>query len=230
MARPEKKLRPMMVARTKKVGMYSDGGGLYLQIKGPHARSWVFRYGRGGRERFMGLGPVDGLRAVNLEEARAEASKWGKLLREGLDPIEEREREREQRRRAAEEERLQADLDKAKAMTFDQCADAYIKAQHKGWRNVRHAQQWKNTLQQYCSPVFGDFPVAVIDTDLVLKVLVPLWSRAPETASRLRGRIERVLSWATFRGHRSGDNPARWRGHLSEALPKRQKAAPTIPY
>jgi hypothetical protein len=109
-------------------------------------------------------------------------------------------------------------------MTFDQCRDAYIKAHRPTWRNPKHVSQWENTLATYVTPVFGSLPVGAIDIALVTKVIEPLWSSKPETASRLRGRIETILDWATVRGHRQGDNPARWRGHLDKVLPTVAKA------
>ena len=108
-------------------------------------------------------------------------------------------------------------------MTFDQCRDAYIAAHRATWRNVKHASQWTNTLTTYVTPVFGKLPVAAVDTALVTRVLEPLWVAKPETAGRVRGRIEVILDWATARGYRQGDNPARWRGHLDKLLPPRRK-------
>src|SRR5262249_4124841 len=109
------------------------------------------------------------------------------------------------------------------AMTFRECADAYIKAHRAGWRNGKHAAQWEATLATYAGPVIGTLPVQVIDTALVLKVLEPIWTAKPETAGRVRGRIESILDWAKVRGFRAGENPARWRGHLDKLLPARSK-------
>jgi integrase len=110
-------------------------------------------------------------------------------------------------------------------MTFNACATAYINAHKAGWRNLKHAEQWTNTLATYASPVFGALPVSAIDTGLVMKAIEPLWQTKTETATRLRGRIESILGWATVRGYRTGENPARWRGHLDKLLPKRSKVA-----
>ena len=129
---------------------------------------------------------------------------------QGIDPI-----------AARSAERANAALDAARAMTFDQCRDAYIADHRAGWRNVKHASQWTNTLTAYVSPVFGKVPVAAIDTGLVTKVLRPLWATKPETAGRVRGRVEAILDWAAAQGYRQGDNPARWRGHLDKLLPAR---------
>jgi integrase len=119
--------------------------------------------------------------------------------------------------------RLAAAVERAKALTFDQCAADYIKAHRAGWRNAKHASQWESTLATYASPVFGTLPVASVDTALVMKVLNSIWTEKTETASRLRGRIESVLGWATTSGYRTGDNPARWRGHLENLLPAPEK-------
>lgn len=190
-------------ARTK--GLYPDGHGLYLQVATTGTKSWILRYKRGGQARDMGLGPV---RDVSLAEARRKAQRCRQQLLEGVDPLE-----------ARRAERAQAALEAAKAMTFDQCRDAYIAAHKAGWRNAKHRQQWTNSLTTYASPIIGPLPVAAVDTGLVLKVLEPIWTIKPETASRLRGRIERILAWAATRGYRAADNPARWRGHLDHLLP-----------
>jgi integrase len=197
----------------KQPGMYPDGGGLYLQVTTGEddsvRKSWLFRYAIGGRERQMGLGR---LTDVSLAEARDRAAAAREQRREGKDPIIEREALRAQASAAA-----------ARAISFDECAKAYIAAHRAGWRNPKHASQWANTIGTYCSPVFGKLSVHLVDVGLVLKVLEPLWAKKPETASRLRGRIERILDWAKVRGYRNGDNPARWRGHLDHLLPNRGK-------
>jgi integrase len=199
--------------KNAKIGMHCDGGGLYLQCtSGPGrsiGRSWLFRYAIKGRERQMGLGAVD---EVSLADARDRAAECRKLRENAIDPI-------EYRKAAQVREALEA----AKSMTFDECRDAYIKAHAPSWRNAKHNQQWRNTLQSYCSPIFGNIPVQAVDVSFVMKVLDPIWSNKPETASRLRGRIEAILDWAKARGLRSGDNPARWRGHLDHLLPARTK-------
>lgn len=197
-------------------GLYADGGNLYLQVTPAGSRSWVFRYRYGGRTRDMGLGP---LHTVGLADARAQARQWRRCLLDGLDPIEERDKERQSRALAA-----------AKALSFRACSDAYITAMGPSWRNDKHRAQWETTLRRYADPVMGELPVAEIDTPIVLRVLEPHWSRVPETASRLRGRIEKVLDWARARGYRQGENPARWRGHLDQLLPRRSKIAPVRHY
>lgn len=189
--------------------MYADGGGLYLQVSRSGTKSWIFRFALNGREREMGLGP---LHTVSLSEARDLALEARKLKLRGVDPIDARHAERSAKR-----------LDVAKAVSFKQAARAYIKANSAGWKNAKHAAQWEATLAAYADPVFGDFAVAAVDTALVLKAVEPIWATKPETASRLRGRIETVLDWATVRGYREGPNPARWRGHLDKLLPAKAK-------
>ncbi len=202
-------------------GMYHDGGGLYLQVRAAGAKSWIYRFMLDGRPREMGLGPVT---AISLAEARKRAAECRRLRHDGADPIEARRAHRDQRK-----------LEAAKAMTFDTCAAAYIEAHKASWRNGKHREQWRNTLNSYASPVFGSLPVQAVDLALVMKALEPIWKTKPETASRLRGRIEAVLDWATVRGYRKGDNPARWRGHLDKLLPARAKIQkvvhhPALPY
>jgi integrase len=188
--------------------MYADGGGLYLQVTAGGS-SWIYRYMLAGRAREMGLGP---LALYGLADARALAQDARRLRHQGIDPIDHRR-----------DVRAQTQLDAAKAMTFRQCADAYIAAHRAGWRNSKHAAQWEATLATYAGPIIGALPVQAIDTALVLKVLEPIWTAKPETAGRVRGRIESILDWAKVRGYRAGENPARWRGHLDKLLPARAK-------
>jgi integrase len=195
--------------QTKKPGLYADGGGLYLQVTSPTAKSWLFRYAVNGTERYHGLGSVN---AISLERAREEARRCRELRYDGIDPIEYRKTERQKRA-----------LEAAKTITFDECVAGYLDAHEDGWQNAKHRQQWRNTLATYASPVFGSLPVQSVDTDLIVKALQPIWKRVPETASRVRGRIEAVLDWATVGGFRSGDNPARWSGHLEYVLARRQQ-------
>ena len=209
MARVIGKQSATFVSKTTKKGLYADGGGLYLHINDRGAKSWTFRFMLRGRAREMGLGPVH---TVSLAEARQEASRCRSLRQQGIDPIEHRD----SLNRSAE-------LAAARSMTFDECANTYIESHKAGWRHAKHHQQWKNSLARYVSPVFGSQPAAAIDVALVVKVLDPIWTKKPETAVRVRGRIEAVLDWAKARGFRDGDNPARWRGHLSNLLPRRSK-------
>jgi integrase len=202
------KLTAVKVRALTAPGRYGDGKGLWLQVRDAQHRSWLFRFKLFGRERAMGLGPVED---VTLAEAREEADACRKLLRQGIDPIEHRRADRAAKAAAA------------RGITFRDVAERYIAAHAAGWRNAKHAEQWRATLATYAFPVFGDQPVHAIDTGLVMRVLEPIWAAKTETASRLRGRIESVLDYAAARGWRSGENPARWRGHLQKLLPARSK-------
>jgi integrase len=207
MVRASGRLTALKVTRAP-VGMHCDGDGLYLQVT-PNGRSWIYRYELRGRVREMGLGPCN---LYSLAEARDLAQAARKLRHQGIDPIDQRRADRAQNLIAA-----------AAATTFQQCADAYIAAHRASWRSAVHAGQWETTIAQYAAPTIGELPVAAVDTPLVLKVIEPLWATKPETASRLRGRIEAILDWAKVRGYRTGENPARWRGHLDNLLPSRSK-------
>jgi integrase len=208
------KLTAVKVEKIKKPGTYGDGGRLYLQVKQVNealTKSWIFRFTppSGGLRRDMGLGSFD---TYGLAEARELARECRKLVAEGRDPIEER--------KAA---RLEKKLDEAKAMTFAACAERYIASHKAGWSNPKHAAQWPATLGTYVYPVFGPLPVQTVDVGLVMKAIEPIWVQKPETAGRVRGRIESILDWATARGYRQGENPARWKGHLENLLPKKSK-------
>jgi integrase len=198
----------------------NDGANLLLQVSrgadGAINRSWIFRFELDGRRHDLGLGP---LRDRTLAEARDKARELRQKLRDGIDPAAEREQ-----RKA---ERVAQEVERAKQITFKQCAERCIQAHADGWRNAEHHRQWHSTLEQYVFPVIGNLPVGEIDVALVVKTLEPVWRDIPETASRIRGRIEKVLGWATVRGFRSGDNPARWRGHLQELFAAKAKLQPT---
>ena len=208
MARAIGRLTALKVEKAKKPGMYADGGGLYLRVTAEGTRNWVLRYMIDRRPRWMGLGPFP---LYGLQEARAKALDARRKRHEGIDPIEARRAERARRR-----------LADAKATTFKECAESYISAHRAGWRNAKHAAQWETTLATHAAAIC-DLPVQAIDTALVLKVLEPIWATKPETASRVRGRIESILDWARVRGYREGENPARWKGHLDKLLPARGK-------
>jgi integrase len=209
MARTIGRLTALKVDKAKRPGMYADGGGLYLRVTQSGTKNWVFRFMLNGRPRWMGVGP---LHTIGLAEARNRAAAFRLQRHDGVDPIE--------KRRA---ERLEARLDAAKAVTFKECAARYIASHRAGWRNPKHAAQWQATLATYAEPVMGGLSVQAIDTALVLKVLEPIWTAKPETAGRVRGRMESILDWAKVRGYRAGENPARWRGHLDKQLPARSK-------
>ncbi len=212
---PRKALTDRQVKQAKTPGVLIDGKGLRLRVttnaKTKSLRkSWVLRLTvKGGPVREIGLGSAD---TLPLADARKKAGKMVELAREGIDPLFHRDTERAAK--AAEA---------ARAMTFKECAEAYIAAHEPGWKNPKHRQQWRNTLQSYAYPVFGAVGVARVDQAMVMRVLDPIWKKKTETASRLRGRIEAVLDWAAVRGARTGENPARWRGHLQKALPARAK-------
>lgn len=215
------KLNALRVEKIRKPGRYGDGLGLWLQVSPTGTKSWLFRFMLRGRSREMGLGP---LHTISLAEARTAAQDARKLLLAGVDPIESK------RARAAQEA-----LQRGRHLTFKAAAEAYIEAQRAGWKNAKHAAQWETTLETYAYPTIGAVAVSDIDTALVLRCVEPIWKTKTETAARLRGRIESILSWATVRGHRQGDNPARWRGHLQELLPERSKVRavehhPALPY
>lgn len=195
------------VGRLRQEGAHAVGGvpGLYLQIVGG-SRAWVLRYVLGGARPRMGLGSFPG---VTLAQARDRARAARELIERGVDPIQERKAQL----RLAEQSR-------ARALTFKKASARFIAAREAEWRNSKHRQQWENTLTTYADPVLGQLDVATIGQDEVLRVLDPIWRTKTETAKRVRGRIEQVLDWATTRGHRQGENPARWRGHLDKLLPK----------
>lgn len=205
MTRSNYKLTTKTVSSLKSPGYFADGGGLYLQVSKSLTKSWLFIYKKAGKKFEIGLGSV---LVKSLAEAREVALGYRKQLADGIDPLTEK--------RKQEQERLRVN---ATAMTFEQCALAYIAMNRHGWKNVKHAKQWETTLAQFCYPIIGRLAVADIDTALVIKCLEPIWITTNETASRVRGRIEQVLSWSTVSGYRSGDNPARWRGHLDQLLP-----------
>ncbi len=221
MPRHIRRLNALAASRAKKRGMYPDGNGLYLQVAASGAKSWVYRFMLNGVARWMGLGPFD---AVPLADARVKALEARRLRLAGVDPI-----------KARAGARTEARLEAARSITFKDAAEAYMEAHKAGWRSPKHAEQWRNTLETYAYPVFGSLPVQGVDVALVMKVLGPIWATKTETASRVRGRIESVLDWASARGYRLGENPARWRGHLENLLPRRSRVQrvkhhPALPY
>jgi integrase len=199
------RLTARTVASKDQRGRYADGGGLFLQVSKWGTKAWIFRYQRDGRERHMGLGPVH---TLSLADARERARECRRQLLEGRDPIDARVSERARSR-----------LEALQLMLFRECAERYHEAQQAGWRSTKHGCQWKTSVETYAYPLLGDLPVASIDTALVVKCLEPIWRVKPQTAKRVRGRIENVLNFATVSGFRQGDNPARWRGHLDNILP-----------
>ena len=219
------------IAKLKEPGRYRDPEtrGLYLQVSRTGTKSWLLRYELKGRERFLGLGSLD---TFSLKEARERARAARQKIADGIDPVDARRAERAAK--AAEV---------AKAMTFKEAARKYSEQNEPRWQNRKAAAQFLSTMEAYVFPVFGDVSVADVDTGLVLKALErehpdhpgkSIWLAIPETASRVRGRIENVLNWAKTRGYRDGENPARWRGHLQNVLQPRKvrdvEHHPALPY
>jgi integrase len=193
------------IATLKKPGRYAVGDGAYLQISKWHTRSWIFRYERFGKAHNMGLGPYP---LISLADARAKARIAKRMLLDGIDPL-----------HAKRKARTDALLQSERTKTFKECAEQYIATHDSNWSSAKSRAAWVSTFKNYVYPKMGALPVADIDTAVVLGILEPLWSRAPTTASRARGRIETVLGWAGVRGYRSTENPARWSGHLEHILP-----------
>jgi integrase len=213
MGRATSKLSVKFVERKDlKPGLYGDGNGLYLQVSNRRTKAWVFRFMINLRPRKMGLGEVE---RVKLADARKKATAAHSLVVDGIDPIEERKARRARTR-----------AESAKAMTFSQCADGYIESHKSGWKSDKHAGQWLATLQTYAYPVIGSLGVGEIETAHILKILQPIWNTKTETASRVRGRIEKVLDRAKALKLRAGENPALWKGHLDQLLPAKSQVAP----
>lgn len=206
--------------RTAPPGQYVDGDGLRLLVRPTGARFWLFRFTLDGKTREMGLGRAgDDRVAVPLSTARDEAAKLRLLVKAGIDPLAQREAEAEAKAAAAQQAAI-------RGMTFRAVAEKYLAAYTEAWRNPKHRAQWGATLEAYAYPHMGELPVADIGTDHVLAALEPIWKAKPETAARVRGRVESILNYATAREWRAGENPARWRGHLANLLPARGKVAP----
>jgi integrase len=206
---------------TNRPTLLLDSHGLYLQITPAGVKSWIFRYSRMGRTHAMGLGA---LHIVPLEDARKRAREMRVLLDRGLDPLDERRRGQHVASTNAASKPTMATPQPRSGTTFAECAEQYV-AQLKGaHRNEKHAQQWRSTLRQHAYPSIGELDVDQIATPDVLRVIEPLFARIPETARRVRGRIEKVLAWCIVRGIRTDQsNPARWQAHLSEAIPAANK-------
>jgi integrase len=214
------KLTALKVARTVKPGLYSDGLGLYLQVRNERAKSWVFRFQRDGKTRYLGLGSAF---AITLARARELAAEPRRIHAEGGDPLEQKR-----------QQETNAKLATAKAVTFESFSEDYISSRQDAL-SARHAQQWRVSLATHIYPALGDLPIGAIDDQLVIATLERIWKTAPQTASRVRGRIEAILSAAKVRRLRAGDNPARWRGHLDQVFisPRKLRAVrrmPALPY
>jgi integrase len=205
------KLSAVEVTNAKGPAVLHDGGGLYLRVSPTGSKAWVFRFQLDGKRRDMGIGPYP---LLSLAEARQKALEQSKLRHEGINPLEQRRAQRASQR-----------LSEGKGRTFREVAEEFIARNEVGWKNAKHRSQWRNTLSTYVYPIFGDLPVAAIEAGLVIQALDPIWKEKPETASRVRGRIEAVLDAATVRGFRQGPNPAQWKGNLAHVLPARTKVA-----
>lgn len=221
MAQAVNHLSAIKVQKNKTPGLYADGAGLYLQVTGKGAKSWIFRYSLRSRAREMGLGS---LRKVSLADARRKAAECHRLLEAHVDPIEDRKRAR-----------AAMALANAETIVFKEAAARYIAMRAQGLRNAKHAAQWKTTIETYANPVLGELPVRDIDTGQVLRVLEPIWTIKPETAGRVRGRVEKILGWAKANKYREGENPARWHENLDQLLPKLSEVRkvthhPALPY
>lgn len=221
MARLVDRLSPLAVERAKQPGMYHDGRGLYLHVGPTGGKSWIFRYQLDGRPRQMGLGPFPD---VGVQRAREKLATLRAQKADGIDPLDAKAAQRAAARATA-----------ARAITFKLCAERYMKANRAGWGNTKHANQWTNTLTTYAYPIIGDLEVGLVDIGHVTRILEPIWTAKPETASRVRGRIETVLDYAKVHGWRAGENPARWKGHLDKTLPakahvRRVRNHPALPW
>lgn len=218
MPRIKEKLTTIQVKNLKVPGRYSDGGGLYIYVKSPDRRYWVFRYRDRvtGKHRDKGLGPLDD---VSLKMARDKARSCRNSLRDHIDPIDK-----------DKQERMDAIIERSRQISFGECAKRYIEAHRADWHNKKHASQWTSTIETYCEPILS-LSVADVDTRLVLQCIEPIWSTKTVTATRVRQRIESVLDWATVRKYRAGENPARWKGHLNKllAMPSKLKKVKHLP-
>ncbi|TVP86042.1 MAG: site-specific integrase [Thioalkalivibrio sp.] len=208
MPKKARELSAVEVRRLKHPGYHAVGGvpGLHLQITPTGARSWILRAQVGNRRRDIGLG---GYPEISIAQARERARTDRDQIRQGLDPVAERQ---------ATQARLKSQ--NAKAMTFDQATRIYLASKTREFKNDKHSAQWQSTLATYASPVIGKLPVDQIELAHIVAILNDIWTTKTETATRLRGRIENVLAWATVSGYRTGDNPARWKGNLDAILPK----------
>ena len=208
------RLTALRVRNEKRPGLHADGGALYLRVLPSGSKQWMMRIMVRGKRRDIGLG---GIHTVPLADARSEARRLRQLVRQGVDVLAERRKARQG------------------VPIFKECAQACIASMEKGWKNEKHRRQWSATLERYVYPIMGGEAVDDIGIEDVLAVLEKVWLVRPETASRLRGRIEKVIDFATAHGYRTGENPARWKGRLDALLPARNKVAkpkhhPAMPY
>ena len=186
--------------------LLGDGQGLTLGISKSGTASWLFRYMDHGKAKSVGLGAYP---ATSLQKAREKAQEMRDARTVGIDPG-------QAKKAAVQEQKLQM----AKSKTFETCALEFIDFSRPSWKNAKHAQQWTNTLTQYAFPVIGKTAIGDVHADDIVRILAPIWQTKTETASRLRGRMESILDWATVNGWRKGENPARFKGHMQYLLPK----------
>lgn len=211
------KLTSKRIDKLATPGWYGDGGNLWLVITKTGVKSWVYRYKVSQKQKVLGLGP---LHAVNLAEARVKARALRNMQADGRDPVAERQAQK---------------LESDRTPTFKAACTAYIEAQKHGWSNSKHSAQWTSTLETYAVPIIGNMKISAVQTADIVRVLVPIWTTKTETASRVRQRMEKVLGWATTAGYRTGDNPARWKGHIENLLAKPADVAqrdnqPSLPW
>ena len=211
--KPDGPLTALDVRARSEPGYHPDKDGLYLSISKSGAKSWIFKYDFQGKRHEIGLGSV---KAVSLSHARQKTLECRRQILEGINPL-----------LAKIKAKQQSALERARTVTFDECAAAYIKAHKETWKNPKHVQQWENTLETYASPVIGQLSVAGVNTSMIVRILNPIWKSKTVTAIRVRARIERVLDWARVAGYRTGDNPARWKGYLDKMLAAPNKVAKT---
>ncbi len=206
-----KGLTQIGVQRLKEPGLHSDGLGLNLFVKSTGAKSWVLRYMLNGRARSMGLG---GYPEITLATAREKAAAYRTIIKSGTDPLD-----------GKHESKAKARADAAKRIIFKEAAHQYIESHKAGWKNAKHIDQWRNSLRDYTEAIIGNLDVSKIEVAHIVQILEKdaLWSTKTETATRLRGRLEKILDWASVRGYRKEPNPARWKGNLEALLPAPSK-------
>ena len=202
------KFSDLAIRKLSKPGVYGDGAGLYIRVTETGSKHWIHRFSLRGKAHWMGLGPYP---EITLTEARLKNMEARRTRLTGVNPINARNSANA----------------KAQSITFQECADQYISSHRSAWKNSKHIVQWTKSIAVYCGPVIGKLPVDEIDVGLVMRVLDPIWTTKVATAVHIRGRIESILDWATVRGYREGDNPARWKGQLDHLLPSSRKVKKT---
>ena len=202
------KYSDLSIKRLSEPGVYRDGRGLYIRVTLGGSKHWIHRFTLRGKAHWMGLGPYP---EVTLTEARSKNLEARRTRLAGINPINARN----------------AANAKALSLTFSECADKYIASHRSSWKGNKHFVKWTNSIAAYCGPVIGKLPVNEIDVGLIMRVLDPIWITKMVTARNIRSRIESILDWATVRGYREGNNPARWKGNLDHLLAKSSRAKGT---